>query len=248
MNGLSLMCAALLVWPAQTDSATTAPENRSILRAASGEYVYRTIKEQTPRGWERFQLLVHPDQSRTLLMWHNLAARNAQFSVVLRVDEAFRPLETFLSYWVADGFKGTTLVRVADDKVTVDSRGPAGETRESMVAPSRFSVGTHPVSGDGWHVPDEPLADGQSTTLKLLSMEAGNDTAKLPTGTWMDMPIERIGGATIETPAGRFDTTHYRLGGFSDVWLHGPDRVLIKMQAAQRDLEYVLVRFEVDAG
>ena len=101
-------CCLPLIWSI-AGAAVGAPDNsdnQSIQRALSGEYQYRTIKDRTPRGWERFQLFVHPDGTRTLMMWHNLAARDAQFSVVLRVAEDFRPLEAFLSYWVANGFKG----------------------------------------------------------------------------------------------------------------------------------------------
>ena len=95
-------------------------------------------------------------------------------------------------------------------------------------------------------MPAKPLADGKQTTLKLFSIEATADTSKLPLGSWTEMSLERIGEETVETPAGRFDSVHYRLAGFSDVWIHGPDRLMVKMQVPARDLEYLLVRLRRD--
>jgi translation initiation factor IF-1 len=36
---------------------------------------------------------------------------------------------------------------------------------------------------------------------------------------------------------------HYRIAGRTDVWLHGEDRLMVRMRQAQSDREYVLTRY-----
>ena len=37
-------------------------------------------------------------------MWHDVFARNNQFTVMFRVTKDFRPIQAFVSYWTAAGF------------------------------------------------------------------------------------------------------------------------------------------------
>ena len=62
-------------------------------------------------------------------------------------------------------------------------------------------------------------------------------------GQLVEMPYEYIGDEVIETPAGRFDTQHFRMMGSTDVWIHGPDRILVRMLMARFDREYLLTEF-----
>ncbi|NBX40632.1 MAG: hypothetical protein EBR15_04275, partial [Gammaproteobacteria bacterium] len=73
--------------------------NASIARRASGQYRYESLDGREVRGSEQFQILVRPDESRTLIVWHDLAAKNAQFTVVQQVDPQFQPIEAYVSYW-----------------------------------------------------------------------------------------------------------------------------------------------------
>ena len=142
---------------ASTPAARPAPAaentgpNTSILRRASGQYRYETISDGRVRGEEHWHLLVHPDGSRTKQIWHDLAARNAQFQRHLAVADNFRPLEAFVSYWNGGAFKGSAHFRVDGAKLLADSAGPYGTRNETIDVPEKFSIGTHPVAGDGWH-------------------------------------------------------------------------------------------------
>jgi len=220
--------------------------NVNLLRQASGRYEYRTLTDGRARGVEEFEMLVHRDGSRTLMMWHDLWAKNAQFSVVLRVAENFRPLTAFLSYWVADGYKGNATIRVDGDRLRATADGQSGVVEQSLDVPQNFSIGTHPVAGDGWHlwyVPtDEP---GRTGAISLYSLEATTDLAKPPLGAMVEMPYEYVGEEIVTTPAGRFETKHYRLLGATDIWVTGPDRILVRMTMEKFDRDYVLteVRF-----
>lgn len=224
-------------------SSPEVPDNTQLQRSARGEYAYRVLSTGEPRGWERFQLLVDGEGGRTLLMWHNLAARDAQFSVVLRTGADFRPEEAYLNYYVANGHKGSAHIRVEGDTLVLNSDGAAGPQSQRIDVPTRLSIGTHPVSGDGWHL-WQGDGEGDDTTANIFIMEASADLTKPLVGSMVEMPFERLGAETIETPAGRFETVRYRLGPFSEVWLHGQDRLLVKMVNERRDLQYVLERYE----
>ena len=216
--------------------------NTNILRWASGMYAYTTLNEPRDRGWERFHMNVYADGSRTMNMWHDLSARNAQFTVVLRVAADFRPIEAFLSYWVAEGFKGSTIIRVDGDTLTASASGPAGLHEQRITVPPVFSIGTHPVSADGWHLWADDGIEEQDQGSKIYSLEATADVTKPPLGTIRDLAFKRIGEETITVAAGTFETVHFELSG-SQVWITKQDRLMVRMIIERFDRDYVLTEF-----
>lgn len=252
-TGPAWLVAMLLLsnGPVAAQSGPAAEENPgpniNILRQARGHYVYQTLKDRRQRGVEDFQLLVHPDGSRTLIIWHDLWARNAQFSVILRVAEDFRPLSAFASYWVANGYKGNATMQLDGAELTLDTVGPAGHIRQHVEVPQRVSIGTHPVSGDGWHLWYADPAPGASGTLSVFNLEASADINKPMLGQLTPMDWQFIGNENLETPAGRFDAQHYRVLGSTDLWIHGEDRLLLRMVMERFDREYLLTELELTA-
>jgi len=215
--------------------------NTSVRRWLEGEYAYTTLSDGRDRGWERFRMTVHPDGTRSLLMWHGLRARSAQFTVLLRTAATFEPLEGYVSYWNDGKFKGSASLFRDGDRLDVESHGAWGEVREQPVVASPFSIGTHPISGDGWHLWVESLGPGPA---RVFGLEAGADPDKPIRGALRELPFERLGEERITVPAGEFDTVHYRLGGRTDVWLHGEDRLMVRMRNVAADREYLLTRLD----
>jgi len=247
---VAALAAASVV--AQQPTAGAAPTentgpNVSIARRAEGVYRYETLSDGRVRGEERFQLFVHPDGSRTLSIWHDLAARNAQFTVVLRNAADFRPLDAFVSYWNGGRFKGAAHFLVDGAMLTATSRGPAGIVPQRIDVPVVFSIGSHPVAGDGWHTAGYDVGKGGQQTLNLYSLEAGTDVTKPVLGTLRPLLVERLGVEMVEVPAGRFEAERWRLSGVNDLWVVGPDRLVVKSVIAARDLQYVLTKFEAAA-
>jgi hypothetical protein len=214
--------------------------NTSMVRWVEGEYAYRALKDGADRGWERFRLTVHPDGTRSMLMWHGLRARSAQFTVSLRAEGSFRPLEAYVSYWNDGKYRGSAAMFVHGPRLELVSHGTWGTHRETVDAPARFSIGSHPVSADGWHAWVSDATPG--TPARLYSLEAGTDVFKPIRGTFRDMPMERVGPERIRVPAGEFDTVRYRMAGMADVWVHGEDRLLIRMRQERADRDYVLTK------
>jgi hypothetical protein len=244
---LAALCLLATTRGAAQGAATVAENtgpNTAIVRRASGVYRYESIADHRRRGEERFTLLVHPDGSRTLNMWHDLAARNAQFTVVLRNDARFRPLEAFVSYWNGGQFKGSAHFLVAGSRLTAMSRGPAGLVPQELDVPAVFSMGSHPVAGDGWHVAGYDAGRGGRQSLQLYSLEASTDLTRPVLGTLRPLEVERIGDEEVEVPAGRFRATHWRLSGVNDLWVVGEDLLVVKSVIAARDLQYLLTELQ----
>lgn len=248
--GIAALSLALLPAALAQSGAPSAPvaenqgPNTAILRRASGVYRYAALSDGRLRGEERFQLFVHPDGSRTMMVWHDLFARNAQFSVMLRNGASFQPLEAFVSYWNAGSFKGSAHFRVQGAQLAATSSGPAGVITQLTELPKTFSIGTHPVAGDGWHTAGYDAARGGVQSLVLYSLEASADLTKPVLGTLRPLSVERIGLETVEVPAGRFEAERWRLAGVNDLWVVGPDRLVVKSVIAARDLQYVLTDLE----
>jgi hypothetical protein len=237
-----IVCAPMLQAVAQTPpAADQSGPNKSIARRASGVYRYESIKDGHVRGEERWQFFAHPDGSRTLMMWHDLTARDAQFTVVLRVESSFRPIDAFVSYWNAGQFKGSAQFHIAGNRLLANSFGPYGARQDTIAVPARFSIGTHPVAGDGWHTwtIDSKGAGTQSGTI--YGLEASTDLAKPVLGTLQPLSIERIGPELVTVPAGQFATIHYRVAGLNDLWITEFDRLVVKSVIGVRDLQYVLI-------
>ena len=234
---------------AQTEENTGPNEN--ILRWKEGQYAYRTLSDGRDRGWEKFRLMVHPDDTRTMIMWHDLNARNAQFTVVLKVDEDFRPMEAYVDYFTENGHKGSGIYRVDDEEVEMLITGTTGVIRHEVDTDTEtFSLGTHPVSADGWHRAvaenGEDIEDGKEKdeiTGTICSFEASSDLTKPMTCLPREQAFGPVSEETITTPAGTFDTYHYQLGP-AKVWVLPEDRLLVRMVYEQFDREYVLTSFE----
>jgi hypothetical protein len=218
--------------------------NAAILRRASGVYRYEALSDGRLRGEERFQLFVHPDGSRTLMVWHDLFARNAQFSVMLRNGVNFLPLEAFVSYWNAGSFKGSAHFRVQGAQLAATSSGPAGVITQLTELPKIFSIGTHPVAADGWHTAGYEAARGGVQSLTLYSLEASTDLTKPVLGVLRPLSVERLGTETVDVPAGKFAAERWRIAGVNDLWVVGPDRLVVKSVIAARDLQYVLTSLD----
>ncbi len=236
---------AIALPPTNTAPENTGP-NTAILRRASGVYRYETISDRRVRGSERWQFLAHADGSRMLLMWHDLAARNAQFTVVLRVADTFRPLEAFVNYWNGGTYKGSAHFRVDGNRLFASSAGRSGIRNETIDVPEKFSIGTHPVAGDGWHTwPTDPAVATEQRGLSY-ALEASTDPAKPILGTLTPLKVEYLGRETLDTPAGKVATLHLRLAGVNELWITPRDRLVVRSVIPARNLQYTLVEASGD--
>lgn len=223
--------------PRAVESVKAAPTS-VVTRTVEGRYEQRRLRDDAVLGVERFRLTTHPDGTRSLVIWNDLPARGSQMNVTLSVGADFRAQEAYARYWTAGRWRGSALVRVEGRRLLLQSRSAGANGNLEAEAPEHFSLGTHPVSGDGWHLAAAQLTGNVGVGRAFILNPAGDPASPL-LGQWADIPIERIGSERITVPAGSFDTQHFRLAGASDYWVTGDDWMVVK--AKVRDAAYVLV-------
>ncbi|MDX2143116.1 MAG: hypothetical protein SFV19_07155 [Rhodospirillaceae bacterium] len=233
---------------AQTTSGQGAPENTganaNIVRWARGEILYQTLADKRHRGQEQWQLFVHPDQTRTLITHNDIYARNAVMTAVIRVQADFYPIESYASYWNDGRFKGGGVFRVHDGILTADITGPTGQFQQTIaVDKARLSLLVHPLAPDGWHGGSYDKAKGGAQTIPMINIDAISTWDRPVLGSRLDQTWELKGTEQVTVPAGTFAAEHYRANDF-DVWVTGPDRILVKYVWSAVDREYLLTRFE----
>ena len=242
----TLVVMGLLLLPSFADAQRPPPReentgpNTNIIRMAEGEYLYTAISDGRERGTEKFQLLVHPDESRTMIMWNDFYAKNGQLTAVLKVAPNFRPKEAYMSFWTEAGYKGSALYTVTGDKMTGTLAGPAGEMTQTIDVPAGFSVATHPLAGDGWHTWHYDKDQGGVQTAPFVNFDASADLTQLPISKWNPQEQEFLGVTQITVPAGTFMVDHFRQGT-AELFIHGPDHILVKFLWEPIDRQYELV-------
>jgi hypothetical protein len=210
----------------------------NLVRVLEGRYEHRELADGKVVGEERFRLSVYADGSRSVSIWNDLVARASQMSVQLSVDRAFRPLEAHARYWSAGRYRGSAWIRLDGDTLRLDSSAGGAPHSEVLSAPARISLGTHPVSADGWHIAAADFVNGRASA-RTFTLDPSGDSARPLLGKLGDLAIERVGEESVDVPAGRFDAVRYRLAGLSDYWIFGPDALVARAQVRSR--EYLLV-------
>jgi hypothetical protein len=241
--GIAAAAAAQNVAPAPEN---TGP-NASIVRWASGQYVYRTIREQRARGTEDWHLDVHPDGTRTLVTFNDLFARNNQATVVLRVRADFRPIEAYTTYWNGGRYKGSALFRFDGNLLRGAVSGANGLIEQQLAVPENVSIATHPLAGDGWHTWYYDAARGGRQAGKLVNVDASADVSAGPVAKIQDSTWELVGREKITVPAGEFQVRHFT-SGQSEIWVMDQDSMLVKFSWPSLDTEYLLASYRSGTG
>jgi hypothetical protein len=246
--GAGLACVSVVTAqaPAPAPAENTGPNN-NIVRRANGSYVYLSTQEPgRERGREDFQLLVHPDGSRTLIMWNETRARHSQIHAVLRVEANFRPLEAYVSYWSYGVFRGSGLVRVDGDEIRTQISGPTGTSQQILPVPAWFSIATHPLAADGWHQLPVRKKRGQQQSTTLINLDTAKELNVPILARVQQQPWQWLGEEKVTVPAGTFTTQRYR-SGESDVWVMGEDRILVRFLWPSLGSDYVLTKYSTSA-
>ena len=237
---LFLCCAPAHAQFSADKTGPGAVQNANIVRWVKGEYEYRTLKSQAVRGGENFYLTVHRDGSRTMRALTDIATRDVQANVVLRVADNFRPLDAFVSMFTKGGYKGAITIHVDGDTLRATTTGPTGQLDQITKVPAQFSLVVHPLALDSWHPWYIAPTKGVRQPGMQYLLNTDGDVAKALSGQVQPESFEYMGEEDVSVPAGTFKTTHVRMGGHSDIWVTGPDRILVRYVWAEIDRDYVL--------
>ena len=147
------------------------------------------------------------------------------------------PLDAAIRLEIDGRFIGSSWFRFGDNSVECQGL-TAGEGRFSQVfeVPRRPDVfAPHPLVCDGWQMAAFDHAGPPIQELCSANPSPRPDGASGPMLGFDAKKLEYLGRDTIEVPAGRFDVEHYAIhSSRSDwppllVWVHGPDRLFIRM-------------------
>jgi hypothetical protein len=214
--------------------------NGCILREASGVYLYRGLSDGRERGRERFHLTVHNDGSRLMRAMTDIAERDVQMNVMLRVEASFRPLDAALMLYTQGRFKGSTNLHVEGNRLLAVAHDTTGHTTREIEVPEKFSIGCHPICLDGWHTwPAAPIS-GEEQPTKIYFVNGSPIWSRPFLGTLQSHALVYNGEAELSVPAGRFLCRHFTLSGHSELWVHGPDLRLIRYDWTKLDRRYEL--------
>ncbi|MEQ8733805.1 MAG: hypothetical protein RIC29_02705 [Rhodospirillaceae bacterium] len=252
-----LTVALLAVLPVPwTMAQTGAPAQANALSANTkwikGSYEYGFLDSDVIRGHEDWTITVHPDGSRTVEAFVDLREQGHQSNVILRVDQNFRPLDTYANFWRFGAYGGAarfwleTRQRPQTDILNGNIIGPNGNATLALEVPEAFSLRVHPVITEGWQVLFYDHTKPSPQTVPLYNMVTTSGEGIKGIGQMVDNEIIYHGRETVTVPAGTFEADHYTFYfGRYDIWLWGDDQVLVRYVAKANNREYRLTKLEV---
>lgn len=225
-------------------SAASASGNVNIVRWAKGTIEYRTLSTGEVSGSEEWHLTVHPDGSRTLEARNRLDEAGFQRHVIYRVAKDFRPLEVTSVYWIGGQWRGTGLFSIDGDRLNAFVKTPDGLIHQERSVPQKFSIIPHPVSTNAWPTWYYDKAKGGPQTMTVYDMDARAQAVSSMLGKMYDQILIYVGEESMTTPAGTFMVDHFKIDGEVDLYITGPDAILVRFLWRSSDREFVLTHLE----
>lgn len=243
-GGFGLAGAAIFLGIASGGLASVEPAptaNANIVRSASGTIAYRVKSTGAVNGFETWRLTVHPDGSRTMAATVAYAPRDVQRHIISRVAADWRPIETYALYWIDGAWKGSALVAVDGTNLYATASTPAGPKSQVFTTSPYVSVVPHVLAVDSWRAMrvDRTKTAGQAVPSYSLSAVGDGPDALL--GKLMNYNLTYIGAEDVTVPAGTFATDHFRIEDAVDIYLSGPDGIVVKFVYAAIDREHHLI-------
>ena len=220
------------------------PPNANVVRETSGTLAYRALGTGKVRGEERFHISVHPDGSRTVSTISRYGPRDIQRHSLYRIDHTLRPVDATVQYWIEGAWRASGLITVDPTGLTASSRSPSGNNAHTLAIDQNFAILTHQLSPDAWRA---LLYDKSAGGVQALRMYDLSPLAEGPNGILGKLTTQRFhfeGETSITVPAGTFTVDHYRLEDAVDMYVHGPDAILVKWRFEAIDREHVLMALE----
>jgi hypothetical protein len=241
-----LLLLVAIVVASSTVAAQTkgADGNANIIRWAKGKIEYRVLSTGERNGEEDWYLTVHPDGSRTMRAVNRLDNVDFHRSVILRVEENFRPLEVMATYWIRGAWAGSGLFTIDDNVLEAVANTPNGRLTQRLAVPKNFSVIPHPLSTNSWQTWHYDKARGGDQPTTVYDMDALADRSGSLLGRLSTQNVRFIGSETLTTPAGTFLTDHFRIGDGVELYVTGPDALMVKFVWTAADREYILIALE----
>jgi len=217
--------------------------------------LYRKISTGEVRGREDWQLTSNLDGSRTLRAVATTDDSRFLRDTTYTIDSEGRPTDVFVRLHVGDRWIGTGYFRREGNRLhVVTDRAGYGRDEQSLDIPDRLHIVTHAVMLDGWTLWPYDLARGGRQTVTVYNTSTRWDGTEGPLGRLEEMEVECLGEEPLETKTGRQVATLFTIDSDTmdsptcRLWVAGSDRILLRYEWVDFDLEYVLERWSRERG
>lgn len=241
------MAAILLAGPVFLSfklAANSLPPNENVVRQASGVIAYRSLSSGTVRGEERFHISVHPDGSRSVMAVSRYGPRDIQRQSLYRINANLRPVDASLQWWIEGQWRASGSITVDENTLTASSRGPSGASSHQIDIADPFAILPHQLSPDAWRTLVYNRSVGGTQPLTMYDLDPLAEESDGLLGKITEQRFEYKGQVTVSVPAGTFICDHFRLEDAIDMFVTGPDAILVKWSFPAIDREHVLTALE----
>jgi hypothetical protein len=226
----------------------------SDLKYQQGRLVYRTKSTGAERGHEDWSLTRNRDGSVTMRSLAMTADSKFVRDVIYTRSSVGRPSDVYIRLQVAERLIGYGLFHVQGDQMSVVTHGPeTGCSEQTLTIPQdHFSIATHAVMLDGWLIYNYDRAKGGEQLRPFYNTSTRWNGTDGPLGRLESIRIRMIGDEEVTVPVGTFRASHFTMDydvlktPTAHLYVAGEDRILLKFDWPEYDLEYVLTHCKMD--
>lgn len=226
----------------------------SDLKYQYGRLSYRNRSTGVERGREDWSLTRNRDGTVTMRCLATTDDSKLIRDVIYTRGRDGRPRDAFIRLQVADQLVGAGYYRVHDGRMEVIADGPAiGHSIQTVNVPTDFfAIVTRAMMLDAWIYFSYDRAEGGEQWRMVYNTSMRLDGADGPLGRMETCRIKLIGEEEIEVSAGRFKAAHFQAildtltPSALDFWVAGEDKILLRCDWGELDLEYTLASWKVE--
>ncbi len=226
----------------------------SKLKYQYGRLSYRKKSTGGERGREDWRLTRNRDGTVTMRCLAITDDTKLVRDVIYTRRKDGLPVDAFIRLQVADQLIGSGYFRVQNGAMDVIADGnETGHSVQTVNVPDDFfSIATHAVMLDSWIYYNYDRAKGGEQLRTFYNTSTRLDGADGPLGRVETCRVKLVGEEEVEIPAGKFKATHIQVDSdnlevpASNFWVAGEDRILLRCDWRELDLEYVLTSWKVE--
>jgi hypothetical protein len=226
----------------------------SKLKYQYGRLSYRKKSTGGERGREDWSLTRNRDGTVTIRCLAMTDDSKLVRDVIYTRRKDGRPVDAFIRLQVADQLIGSGYFRVQNGTMDVIADGnETGHSVQTISVPEDFfSITTYAVMVDAWIYFNYDRLMGGEQLRTFYNTSTRLDGADGPLGRVETCRVKLIGEEEVEIPAGRFKATHFQVDSdnlevpASSIWVAGEDKILLRCDWRELDLEYVLKAWKVE--
>ncbi len=219
----------------------------SKLKYQYGRLSYRKKSTGGERGREDWSLTRNCDGTVTMRCLAMTDDSKLVRDVIYTRRKDGRPVDAFIRLQAADRLIGSGYFRVQGGSMDVIADGDeTGHSVQTLTVPKDFfSIATHAVMLDGWMYFNYDREKGGEQLRIFYNTSTRLDGADGPLGRVETCRVKFIG-------EGRFKAAHFQMDSdnlevpAANLWVAGEDKILLRCDWRELDLEYVLTSWKVE--